>query len=154
MMPDWEFVEMLEHGMPPTCGFGFGERLFAFLEDKPIREVQYFPFMRPANKGEALTKNTKETKIAVAILNKKAKLEKWQEMNTVGHLCASFGARSDENLFFQDTATTADQKDIKMNMQHAIVIKSSPDPEKMISLLNEAKSRGLEIAEFTREMIE
>ena len=21
MMPDWEFVEMLEHGMPPTCGF-------------------------------------------------------------------------------------------------------------------------------------
>ncbi|MFT7645049.1 MAG: lysyl-tRNA synthetase class 2, partial [Candidatus Paceibacteria bacterium] len=22
MMPDWEFVEMLEHGMPPTCGFG------------------------------------------------------------------------------------------------------------------------------------
>ncbi|MFT7644658.1 MAG: lysyl-tRNA synthetase class 2, partial [Candidatus Paceibacteria bacterium] len=30
MMPDWEFVEMLEHGMPPTCGFGFGERLFSF----------------------------------------------------------------------------------------------------------------------------
>lgn len=47
MMPDWDFVEMLEHGMPPTCGFGFGERLFAFLEDKPIREVQYFPFMKP-----------------------------------------------------------------------------------------------------------
>lgn len=47
MMPDWDFVEMLEHGMPPTCGFGFGERLFAFLEDKPIREVQYFPFTKP-----------------------------------------------------------------------------------------------------------
>lgn len=46
MMPDWEFIEMLEHGMPPTCGFGFGERLFAFLEGKPIREVQYFPFMK------------------------------------------------------------------------------------------------------------
>lgn len=47
MMPDWEFVEMLEHGMPPTCGFGFGERLFAFLEGKPLRETQYFPLMRP-----------------------------------------------------------------------------------------------------------
>jgi lysyl-tRNA synthetase, class II len=52
MMPDWDFVEMLEHGMPPTCGFGFGERLFAFLEDKPIREVQYFPFMKPVHVGE------------------------------------------------------------------------------------------------------
>ena len=50
MMADWEFVEMLEHGMPPTCGFGFGERLFAFLVDKPVREVQMFPLLKP--KGE------------------------------------------------------------------------------------------------------
>lgn len=47
MMPDYEFVEMLEHGMPPTCGFGFGDRLFAFLADKPLRELQTFPLMRP-----------------------------------------------------------------------------------------------------------
>ena len=47
MMPDWEFVEMLEHGMPPTCGFGFGERLFAFLVDKPVRETTLFPLMKP-----------------------------------------------------------------------------------------------------------
>jgi len=47
MMPDWEFVEMLEHGMPPTCGFGFGERLFAFLVDKPLRETTLFPLMKP-----------------------------------------------------------------------------------------------------------
>jgi lysyl-tRNA synthetase class 2 len=47
MMADDEFVEMLEHGMPPTCGFGFGERLFAYLADKPLRELQMFPLMRP-----------------------------------------------------------------------------------------------------------
>ncbi|MFZ2252785.1 MAG: lysine--tRNA ligase [Minisyncoccia bacterium] len=47
MMPDDEFVEMLEHGMPPACGFGFGERLFAILEDRPLRETQLFPLMRP-----------------------------------------------------------------------------------------------------------
>jgi lysyl-tRNA synthetase, class II len=46
MMPDMEFVEMLEHGMPPTCGFGFGERLFAILADKPLRETQLFPLMK------------------------------------------------------------------------------------------------------------
>ncbi|NLZ74405.1 lysine--tRNA ligase [Candidatus Falkowbacteria bacterium] len=49
MMPDWEFVEMLEHGMPPTCGFGFGERLFAFLVDKSVRETTLFPLMKPKN---------------------------------------------------------------------------------------------------------
>lgn len=47
MMPDDEFVEMLEHGMPPAFGFGGGERLFAFLVDKPLREIQLFPLMRP-----------------------------------------------------------------------------------------------------------
>ncbi len=47
MMPDWEFVEMLEYGMPPTCGFGVGERLFAFFENKTLREVTLFPFMKP-----------------------------------------------------------------------------------------------------------
>lgn len=47
MMPDMEFVEMLEYGMPPAFGFGFGERFFAFLIDKPIRETQFFPLMRP-----------------------------------------------------------------------------------------------------------
>lgn len=46
-MFDHEFVEALEHGMPPTCGFGVSERLFAFLADKPIREAQLFPLMRP-----------------------------------------------------------------------------------------------------------
>ncbi|MEK9182582.1 MAG: lysine--tRNA ligase [Patescibacteria group bacterium] len=49
MMPDDEFEEMLEYGMPPTCGFGFGEMLFAFLADKPIRETQMFPLMKPKN---------------------------------------------------------------------------------------------------------
>lgn len=52
MMPDWEFVEMLEHGIPPTCGFGFGERLFAFLCDKPIRETTLFPLLKPKKEGE------------------------------------------------------------------------------------------------------
>lgn len=47
MMPDWEFVEMLEHGMPPTCGFGFGERLFAFMANKPVRETTLFPLLKP-----------------------------------------------------------------------------------------------------------
>ncbi|MBI5654463.1 lysine--tRNA ligase [Candidatus Uhrbacteria bacterium] len=46
-MTDEEFVEALEYGMPPTCGFGMSERVFSFLMDKSIRECQIFPLMKP-----------------------------------------------------------------------------------------------------------
>ncbi len=44
---DEEFLEALEYGMPPAAGFGMSERLFAVLVDKPIREIVFFPPMRP-----------------------------------------------------------------------------------------------------------
>ena len=46
-MTDDEFIEALEYGMPPTAGHGFSERLFSFLMDKPVRETQLFPLMKP-----------------------------------------------------------------------------------------------------------
>ena len=46
-MPDLDFVEALEYGMPPTAGFGVSERLFSFLENKTARECQIFPLMKP-----------------------------------------------------------------------------------------------------------
>jgi len=45
---DYDFVEALKYGMPPTCGFGVSERLFSFLEGKPIRETVIFPLMKPS----------------------------------------------------------------------------------------------------------
>jgi lysyl-tRNA synthetase class 2 len=47
MMPDWDYVEAMEYGMPPNFGLGVGDRLFAFLIDKPIRETQIFPLLKP-----------------------------------------------------------------------------------------------------------
>ena len=46
-MHDHDFIEALKHGLPPTTGFGFSERLFAFLENKPVRECVLFPLVRP-----------------------------------------------------------------------------------------------------------
>lgn len=46
-MHDRDFVEALEHAMPPTCGFGLSERVFSFLMNKPIRECVMFPLLRP-----------------------------------------------------------------------------------------------------------
>jgi len=52
MMPDWEFVETLEYGMPPACGFGFGERLFWVLAGVSAREGTLFPLMRSREVGK------------------------------------------------------------------------------------------------------
>jgi lysyl-tRNA synthetase class 2 len=44
---DEDFLEALEYGMPPAGGFGVSERLFAVLMDRPVREIVFFPLMRP-----------------------------------------------------------------------------------------------------------
>ena len=44
---DEDFVETLEYGMPPTAGFGMSERFFAFLMNRPVREIVFFPLMKP-----------------------------------------------------------------------------------------------------------
>ncbi|MCK5211949.1 lysine--tRNA ligase [Candidatus Parcubacteria bacterium] len=46
-MYNHEFVEALEYGMPPTCGFGMSERVFSFLMNKTMRECQIFPLVKP-----------------------------------------------------------------------------------------------------------
>ncbi len=48
---DFDFVEMLEHGIPPTTGIGPGiERMaMIFTEQENIDDVIFFPIMRPTN---------------------------------------------------------------------------------------------------------
>lgn len=46
MMLDIDFIEMLEYGMPPACGWGFSERVFWIFEGVSAREGVPFPQMR------------------------------------------------------------------------------------------------------------
>jgi lysyl-tRNA synthetase, class II len=51
MVMDESFVTALEHGLPPTGGFGLGiDRLTMFLSNKNnIKEVLLFPAMKPTD---------------------------------------------------------------------------------------------------------
>ena len=82
------------------------------------------------------------------------KLKNWEELNTVAHLNAAFGAREGKNLFMQDIIKTKDEKDIHLNIQHAIMIKETNTNKEMTTLIKNAKECDVEVAEFTREMIE
>lgn len=150
-MLDEEYVEAMEYGMPPAAGFGVSERLFAMLADRAIRETVIFPPMKAEGNQ---TGKSKETKIAVAIINEGANLEPWQRMNTIAHLTASLGAREGKGLLYQDSISTKDGIDIALNIQHAIMIKSSNSADELRDLLERAKQHRLEVTEFTREMIE
>lgn len=46
MMLDTDYVEALEYGMPPACGYGHSERLFWMLEGVTAREGVPFPALR------------------------------------------------------------------------------------------------------------
>ena len=46
MMLDIDYVEMLEYGMPPACGWGHSERVFWIFEGVTAREGVPFPQLR------------------------------------------------------------------------------------------------------------
>lgn len=149
-MFDEDFVEALEYGMPPAFGFGMGERFFAFIMNKSVRETVIFPTVREVTNVET---KAKETKIAVAIINKGSGLEPWQEMNAIANLNASFAAREGRKILYQDNIFTKDNEKIKLNMQHATIIKRAGSNKEILDLIRSARENKLTAVEFIREMI-
>lgn len=152
MEVDEVFLKAMEHGFPPMAGQGMGiDRIVSLLTGQDnLRDVVLFPTMKPEGKVE---EKVKDTMLATAIVNTSVMDEDWQALNSVGHLCAAFGARQGEKLFFQDEIKTKDGEAIKLNTTQAIMIKSADSNDALLKLRSAAHDKGLHLAEFTREMI-
>lgn len=180
-MHDYDFVEALEYGMPPTCGFGVSERLFSFLMDKPIRECVMFPLMRPettdekvevvaehpivektvseeagesvavTQEGPAEQRPQDFSKKMVIVVNRE--IENWQQDNTIGHISAYLGNRLGSDFNVVENFITKDGVEIPRNTQYPIIALSAK-PGQMMNLLNRVRESGLEYLAYTKEMID
>jgi lysyl-tRNA synthetase class 2 len=156
-MLDIDFVEMLEYGMPPACGYGNSERLFWMLEGVTAREGVVFPQLRrevdDVTRGiypqvgfdDAMSKRTIKlvelqantidsnqqqdfSSRIVTVINKE--LESWQAGNAIAHMNAIIGNEiNKDQLVSGDVFVGADGVKIPRNSQHPIIIMRASDKE-------------------------
>ncbi len=166
MMLDIDFVEMLEYGMPPTCGWGFSERVFWIFEGVSAREGVPFPQMRAEidevtksiypevfaeqNTSHLYTKPQDFNKRVVIVVNKE--LETWQMANSVAHMSAYMGNQLSKDQFDTgDFFLTHDGKKLPRNSQYPIIIKRSNEKD-LHKLLGKVRDAKLKHHVFIKEM--
>ena len=162
MMLDIDFVEMLEYGMPPACGWGNSERNFWFFEGVTAREGVIFPNLR--SEADEVTKKiysnvsfedknrSKQdfTKRMVLVVNEN--IQDWQVANASSHMSAYLGRKIghfDTGEFFE----TKNNKKYPRNSQYPIVIKVA-SPEELRGLYDAAEKTNITHHGFIKEMIE
>jgi len=168
-MLDVDFVEMLEYGMPPTCGWGMSERVFWFFEGVTAKEGVPFPQLKydmdnltkeiyaEVLKEEGQTKvQTSEkpqdfkNKIVI-IVNEE--LHSWQKVNAISHVAAYIGNQLGENFKTADFFVTEDGLMHPRNSQYAIIILAAK-PGQMSNLMTAVRNSELLYHGFIKEMIE
>lgn len=139
MMLDIDYIEMLEYGMPPACGWGYSERLFWILEGVSAREGVVFPQMKKeiddttkkiypeiydnSNQSDSVGASRQQNfhKRIVAVVDKG--LEPWRATNAVAHMSAILGNKIDKTkLTSGECFVGSDGIAIPRNSQYPIII--------------------------------
>ena len=179
---DDEYVKALSYGCPPCSGWGMGiERIVALLtQQMNLREVVYFPLMKPEGKEASASKEAKEvkdpdtsnlnsssqsspssqssqslpdehTKRFIAVLNKKA--EPGRLMNALGHMTAGLSdlaSQSADLCFLQYEDADGG---VHPNISHfPFIVLKADNSNKIRKVREEAMARGIPFTDFTSTM--
>ena len=143
MVMDDGFVTALEHGLPPTGGFGLGiDRLTMFLSNKNnIKEVLLFPAMKPTdNEMAAMSKNAKKRDASnTNMLNVKTDMSQFEaaDMTQADGLNLLNTALAGK-AFLHGTAPSRDDAEIleKVSKAQETAVASFPHVSAWVKLLN------------------
>lgn len=166
-MLDVDFVEMLEYGMPPACGWSYSERFFWMFEGVSAREGVPFPQLRQevdevtksiypeifagkkSNKSNRIRPQDFSKRI-VTVVNKE--LEPWQVANAVAHMDAVIGNElPKDQLTSGDYFVGADEIAIPRNSQYPIIIMRA-DEKELHKLYDKVRAEKLIHHVFIKEM--
>jgi lysyl-tRNA synthetase class 2 len=165
-MLDIDFVEMLEYGMPPACGWSYSERFFWMFEGVTAREGVPFPQLRQeldqttkALYGDVLaaghqisSSNRPQdfSKRIVTVVDKS--LENWQSANAIAHMNAIIGNEvAKEKLTTGDSFVTQDGVALPRNSQYPIIIMKGSEKD-LHKLYKQVKDNHLTHHVFIKEM--
>lgn len=167
-MLDIDFVEMLEYGMPPACGWSYSERFFWAFEGVTAREGVPFPQLRreidettkniypelySANaklKPSTKTRPQDFTKKIIVVVNKD--LEPWRVANAVAHMTAIIGNEVEKNILTSgDHFIGKDGRALPRNSQFPIIVKRASEKE-LHKLYEKVVSDSLLFHVFIKEM--
>lgn len=167
-MLDIDFVEMLEYGMPPACGWSYSERFFWMFEGVTAREGVPFPQLRhdidETTKGiypevyasregtviGAASRPQDLTKRIVTVLQED--LEPWRAANAIANMNAILGNElTKEQLVSGDYFVTADGTGLPRNPQYPTIIMRA-EPKELHKLYRKIRERNLKYSVFIKEM--
>jgi lysyl-tRNA synthetase class 2 len=142
MVMDDSFVTALEHGLPPTGGFGLGiDRLAMFLSNKNnIKEVLLFPAMRPTDEQMAMIaqnapkKDATNTNMTAAMVDMSQFTSDMTSDATLKKLDTTLAGKS----FLHGTAPSKDDAELldKVLKADAMVVASMPNVAAWTKLLS------------------
>lgn len=168
MMLDIDFVEMLEYGMPPACGWGWSERVFWVFEGVTAREGVPFPQLRSEvdevtksiypeifstetiNKSKSANRPQDFSKRIIAVVRKD--LEPWRVANAVAHMQAIIGNKiPHKDLTSGDYFVGTDGIALPRNSQYPIIIMKG-DEKDLHKLHKKVSEKKLPSHVFIKEM--
>lgn len=176
MMLDIDYVEMLEYGMPPTCGLGFSERVFWVFEGVSAREGVVFPQLRqeidettkkiypeidftPKNNNQQVHKTVDKLPDDsdyqfVVVVNESIEIPKL--MNAIAHATNGLvGAKMHDNILKKADYVAYEDSDKQLDTvisHYATIIFRASNSKDLLKLHNKFKQNGFVVNTFTQAM--